>query len=511
MPSNRAIVVGTLKGLGEWLLTSNLGFGILNVAVRQYGPHVLKMGYQKDFKFAILKGQNKPWSSLPTFNTPMKVDAKIELHEARRAGTHLDFRFILNGKVYDYAIVKKTDFPRQTGKLYRVVRRPHHSLRYFWTDSHTFPPGEYGEGKMTTIWRGFMVVTFVSKEKIEFEILDGEFKGHYCIFTEESPEIPETLLRMKDPEFDWKERRPFTDSSAKLRKAHENQSEYVAEEKIDGSCTTIVFGDKYNVVASRRLGVDGKPIFRHDQLPPTLKYWKAPPEYRYRRIHGEANAQRGRVTTTAGILNSRPWRARDLQVRENNYIQVSLWDIEPIEPETPYHMRRSDYQRLAKLSPRVDNRSFGSLSDRFLLKRLTNPRVLKSVCGSDVHQELPEQYSEDLKSNEFEGAVWKKLEGTYGEEEPWIKDKKLTYTKMKIVGFTPGQGKYQDTLGAIVVENPETKAVTNVGTGFTDRFRHEVWANQDAWIGRDVEIEGLELTNSGSVRAPRFSRILKDN
>lgn len=505
----KPIVIGTLKGLGTWLCTSSVGFSILNVGIRQYGPHFAKMGYEKQFKFALIPNQ-KPWKALPTLSAPLKVEAKIELHEARRAGDHLDLRFKINGRVYDFAVVKKTHLPKETGRPFKVVRRHNHSLRYFNTDRHVFPKGTYGEGKMQTIWRGEVDILFISNEKIEFEILDGEFKGRYCIFTEESEVMPETIIRMKDLEGQWKERRPFTDSQAALRRAHENQSDWIAEEKVDGSCTVIIPGPKGNVVMSRRIGVDGKPIYRQNHVPPTLKYWKFPEEYHGRRIHVELSAQEGGVTTTSGLLNSNPSKARDYQVEHDNHLIGYVWDIEPIDPDTSYSERRSEYRILVAKSPRIDNRAFGSVRDRFLLFRLTNPRVLKEVCGSDIHQEEPEKYSESLKANEFEGTVWKKKDGKYGEAEPWVKDKNETYIDMQIVGVVEGQGKYSGSLGAILVENTETGAVTSVGTGFTDELRDEIYKNQDDYIGKTVEVKGLQVNSSGRVRAPRFSRIKDD-
>lgn len=509
----KCVLVGTTKALGEWLLSSDIGFTVVQLTAKSFLPEHRSRGYRREPKWRILPETSKPWHRVPSLNTPMRAEAKIELHEAKRAGTHLDLRIKINGKIYDFAIVKKTQLPKSTKEgPYRIVRRDTHSLRYFNMERTTFEPGTYGEGEMRTIWRGPIDILYADNEKIEFEILDGEFKGRYCLFTEESPHIPETIIRMKDEPAEHIVRRDFTGSPNKLEEVVLNQDDYIAEFKYDGSCTTMKAGVKYNTLVSRRLSVTGQPIDRSLNVSPSLRYWKIPKEFQGRTIHMELDAQTGGVTKTSSLLNSYPSKSRTDQIQNQNYIIGYVWDIEPPKdfPEMAYEERRAEYTRLANSSPRIDNRAFGDDLDFFFFKRIKNPRVLQPACGSDVHNESPSQYSREIKLKGWEGTVWKKKSDKYY-EGVWVKDKKDEFVDMLIGGYVEGEGKYNGSLGAIVAWNPETEAWTNVGTGFTDQERQEIWDNKEDYLGRKIEVKVLEVNSkTGVSRAPRFQRIHSD-
>lgn len=496
----------------EILGRSNVLFDVATAGIRTYMPHFPKMGYEKTSRFFLLKNPSD-WYPLPNINTPRSAEAKIELHEAVRAGTHLDLRIKIGTRVYDFAIVKTDKLPTETGKVQRVVVRNNHSLRYFNAESHVFEEGQYGYGKMATIFRGKIDILYSDETKIEFEILEGDFKGRYCLRTEKDTIMPETIIRMKDDSFIWKERRPYIDSQSALSKAKLNQNDYIATQKIDGANFTIIPGPKANGIYSRRLSVTGNPINRANNMP-QLKHMKFPSRYHGKRIHVEIVDGTHSSSKTAGLLNSNPSLSRSKQISSGNFLQAYIYDL---EGEGTYSERREEYQELANSSPRRDWRSFGVDVDKFLFKRATNPRILKPVCGSDVHPvmvhvgnefvlvEEPSMYSDLIKAQDSEGTVWIAKKSLYHDSSPWIKDKKVNTFDLKVVDITEGMGRHSGSLGALIVENTNGKT-TNVGTGFSDELRQEIFDNKDQWIGSTIEVAGLEETHHGGIRAPRFVR-----
>jgi DNA ligase-1 len=81
---------------------------------------------------------------------------------------------------------------------------------------------------------------------------------------------------------------------------------------------------------------------------------------------------------------------------------------------------------------------------------------------------------------------------------------------LKIVGFTEGTGKYEGSLGAVLVDYKGIKV--GVGSGFTDSQRLHIWQLKYAYIGKMIEIETFgESTNALggiSLNCPIFKRFV---
>lgn len=90
----------------------------------------------------------------------------------------------------------------------------------------------------------------------------------------------------------------------------------------------------------------------------------------------------------------------------------------------------------------------------------------------------------------------------------WMKFKGKDNIDLEIVDFVEGEGKYFNSLGAIIV-NFDGKDV-KVGTGFSDEEREHIWNNRKKYIGRIAEISYREVTHLGSLKDPRFECIRFD-
>ncbi len=93
-----------------------------------------------------------------------------------------------------------------------------------------------------------------------------------------------------------------------------------------------------------------------------------------------------------------------------------------------------------------------------------------------------------------------------------IKVKKVEEATLIVESAYSGTGKYEDMLGGLVVDYNGNKL--GVGSGFTDAQRHDIWFNQDKYIGRKIEIDHFgESTNqlgTKSLNCPIFKRFVGD-
>lgn len=81
---------------------------------------------------------------------------------------------------------------------------------------------------------------------------------------------------------------------------------------------------------------------------------------------------------------------------------------------------------------------------------------------------------------------------------------------LTIVDMIEGTGKFEDMLGALIVDYKGNKL--GVGSGFTDQQRRYIWSNYSAYIGLQVEIETFGESKNAlgevSLNCPIFKRFV---
>jgi ATP-dependent DNA ligase len=145
-----------------------------------------------------------------------------------------------------------------------------------------------------------------------------------------------------------------------------------------------------------------------------------------------------------------------------------------------------------------------------LLERRKNLEHLLALGIFPSHFYLTDQHpASDWKMlwekyKDFEGLVFKKSDGLYG--EPHARMKREVTVDYVCMGMNPGKGRNKGVTGSIqggVIQEGIPVHVCDV-SGLTDWHRKELWDNQDNYIGRNFEAKGKALFPSGALRHPIF-------
>lgn len=133
-------------------------------------------------------------------------------------------------------------------------------------------------------------------------------------------------------------------------------------------------------------------------------------------------------------------------------------------------------------------------------------------------------YDELVETGE-EGVIVKRRESPYHEgtrSDHWRKVKAFSEVDAVVVGYTPGEGKRQETFGALVLTDGE-QFIGRVGTGFTDADLDALLAEMEPIDTRPVPVDVVgnpytpvrpfvatikyqDVTHNDELRAPVFLR-----
>jgi DNA ligase-1 len=126
-------------------------------------------------------------------------------------------------------------------------------------------------------------------------------------------------------------------------------------------------------------------------------------------------------------------------------------------------------------------------------KNLHNIEVVKVVYqGTDQSQ--INKWLDYAVEHDWEGCMINK-DATYKckRTTDLIKVKRFYTMDLKVVDVLEGDGRLKGTLGALVVEFKGN--TVNVGSGYSDDQRTEIWNNKEDMIGKIVEIKYKEITS----------------
>ena len=128
--------------------------------------------------------------------------------------------------------------------------------------------------------------------------------------------------------------------------------------------------------------------------------------------------------------------------------------------------------------------------------------IERIIC--DAEYDEIKSLHDDFVSDGYEGAMIKDLSAPYhfGRNYSVMKLKAFHDVDLPIEGFVEGSGRHRGKLGAVVVDYNGVNV--QVGSGFSDKLREQIWNDRENFTGRIIEIRYQEVTPDGSLRFPTF-------
>ena len=119
------------------------------------------------------------------------------------------------------------------------------------------------------------------------------------------------------------------------------------------------------------------------------------------------------------------------------------------------------------------------------------------------YKEIKEIHDEYVSMG-YEGAMIKDPKAPYkfGRGYEVMKMKEFHDVDLPIKGTLEGSGKHTGKLGSVVV--CFNGVDVQVGSGFSDSLREQIWNDKDNFTGRMIEVRYQEVTPDGSLRFPTF-------
>ena len=175
---------------------------------------------------------------------------------------------------------------------------------------------------------------------------------------------------------------------------------------------------------------------------------------------------------------------------------IPLADFESLNPKSNYSIRRTYLDRLAM--------SFKSATSVNFL-----PCLYHGTDVSKIDELLDVIISEDKEGLMVNLDVpYKRMR-----HNGILKVKRFYTIDLKVTGCIEGAGRLAGTLGSLVVDYKNNEV--NIGSGFTDSQRKELWNNRESIIGSICEIKYKEVsydkkTSKPSLQFPVFVQIRDD-
>lgn len=267
--------------------------------------------------------------------------------------------------------------------------------------------------------------------------------------------------------------------------------------KYDGMFANLNYNDDGSIIISSRAGSKFPMSYFSGIVNETNKILTRGHQY-----HGELLIYNdGKVLPreiSNGMLNSILQEGESLP--DNHEIVYIIWDCIPIKNAVPKGKCEIPYsQRFGGVALSIQ------LADNELQHlKIAKTKMLYSIS------EAWEFYREQLANSE-EGAVIKHPDMFWEDNtsKGQIKLKVVAECDLKIVGYKPGEGKFESTFGSIICRTSDDLLEVSI-SGLKDSKRKEIWDNKEFYVGKILKVlfnSIMKPTKEGdlySLFLPRF-------
>jgi bifunctional non-homologous end joining protein LigD len=433
----------------------------------------------------------------------------VQEHHAR--ALHWDFRLERDGVLVSWALPK--GLPADPGQNHLAVHTEDHPLEYGAFEG-TIPAGEYGGGEVSIWDHGVYECETWTEREVKVVLHGTRAEGRYVLFRTGRGERDWMIHRMDPAPAGWtplpETLRPMLATTGPLPKG----PGWSFELKWDG-VRALVFVDGGRVKVLSRNERDVTASY------PELRGLGLQLGSRQALLDGEIVALDADGRPSFGLLQQRMHvvdAARARRLAEQVPATYMAFDLLQFEGhptvELSYDERRHLLEGLA-----LQGSSWAT------------PPAFVDVPGADVQRAA--------RQRSLEGVVAKRRSSSYRpgrRSDDWVKVKDVRTQEVVIGGWSAGQGRRRDKLGALLVGVPEDgglRYVGKVGTGFGDAaladlrrrldrrrrvrspFVGAVPASEAAsatWVKPDLvgEVGFGEWTGDGRLRHPRWRGLRPD-
>jgi len=483
----------------------------------------LKKTRFKLHKHSALRAKGIPdrgyYGNLGDYQEGQLLDFVIQRHLARRAGPHFDVRFGDPKGLHSW-VTRKGPLPGPKGKL-MLVQQPMHSHKY--KDFEGTIPSGYGAGRVKSHRKGQILVTKASPNSIHFTTADQRYPERFVLFrpptwgkgehrnwllmnTTPTGNVPYAKVRYK--------KIPAEKVEGYIAKMQQGDS---VEAKVDGASSLLsLLKDGVELTSYRQSKTTKRPIVHTERFFDGAGKMPIPKDLVGSVLKGELYGQRGGAKGNKGdqeIVNALGGGSQVIPPQElGGILNATLAKAIAKKKEKGIQLKSMlyDIQQLGKKP--IDWHK--------------TPRAERRKMMERVMQHLPKDkfhLSEEATTPEAATKMWKQVqEGTHPltdegvvmwpHEGPPMKSKLTEDTDVHITGTFPGEGKYKDQgIGgftyALEAGGP---TVGRVGTGLSDEFRREAYAEPTGYTGRVARIRSQQQLPSGAYRAPAFIALHED-
>jgi hypothetical protein len=410
----------------------------------------------------------------------------VQLHKADVAGQHYDFRISDGSVAYSWATRKGLP---TLGQKVLWIRQPDHTSEYM-SFKGIIKDG-YGKGQVSIKEAGQIHVVKAEPGKISFNLYKGAGTQKYtlintggdnwlCVNTtptkETRPEIPEKKIKSR---------------SIDPNKIVFDDPNQILTDKIDGAASLFVLRKGRPVeVFSYRKSKRGPELINRTYKYPDLYNTIVPDELDKTTLWGEAYVSDSGGKSlphrqATGLLNANVWRARDEIAKRHFKFDNVIFNIDKYKGAD---YSKKPYGEKIELLEEIQ-RKLPQLKLPTMAKTPKDKRRLYDAIKTGKHPRTSEGW-----------VIW-----DLNSDIP-IKAKLKSDTELYVQGYEEGKGRLTGKLGAILGTSDEMGKgpVTQVGGGFTDFQREQIWNNKFSYLGKPMTVEYQEKLPSGKLRMPIF-------
>jgi len=400
-----------------------------------------------------------------------------QLHKAKRAGTHVDYRMGTPGGMFSWALPK--GLPTEPGQKHLAVTQPLHAWSY--NDFEGTIGSGYGSGTVEQLNKGDVVILSRTPNSLKFTRSDIKNapiynmirtkKGNWITFIQKEDAPPVIQLYSKE----HFKAVPISEVAHIMDKGN-----VVASPKIDGAGAIATVKANGVDVYSIRRDKNGN-LIRYTDYIGGLRNLSIPKELEGRSFRGEVFAEReGKVLPPqeiGGLLNSTLSNALRKKMRDN------------------ITMRMAALAELDEKGEHYDPDKMAALTSALNTPSIITPPVYSDPVTLKKQIALMEKKRHPLTN---EGVV------IYNYKGKPLKSKLINEADVIIRNIFPAESKDPRAGGFEYSLPGSDKVVGRVGSGFEHATLKDMLANPDKYIGRTARVTNYGQFDEGAYRSPSF-------